>query len=238
MLSPKEREEKKGVFAKALRAGGNADTKRYQELYDEFCENGYSRSFAEEYADAFVNDRKKPLVEDILQTIRLFDKAHDYGNAEYYLGMLSDKKLCADDKFSYCIEALKNKSKQGHWRDAEDFRTENISFMQKYSEKVNMDRLADLYIALALADCSAKHYTQGFKLLTGFGYKPKGKNDVKLLEILITGIYICSKSGSEGGVYNAVSNAHGAMKLFSKFAHPWTEDYYEQCIREASEGII
>ena len=238
MLSPQDREKKKGVFAKALRSGGNADTAKYQELYSEFCNNGYSREFAEKYADAFVNDRKKPLAEDILQTVRLFDKAHELTSAEFYLDMLAEKKLSGDEKYIYLIENLKNKSKQGHWRDAVDYRTENIKFLQNHSEKVNMDQLADLYIALALADCAAKNYTQGFKLLTGFGYKPKGKNDVKLLEILVTGIYICFKSRSQGGVYNAISNAHGAMKLFSEFEHPWSEAYYEQCIKDAANGII
>lgn len=238
MLSPQEREKKKGVFAKALRSGGNADTQKYLELYGDFSQNGYSRELAESYAAAFVDDRKKPLPEDILQTARLYEKVHDYKTAEFYLEMLADKKLSGDDKFIYCINCLSVKSKQGHWRDAEDFRTENIHFMQKHSEKVDMDLRADLYIALALADCAAKHYAQGFKLLMGFGYKPKGKNDLKLLDILITGIYICSQTDNEGSVYNAVSNAHGAMRLITEYEHPWLEDYYEQRIKDASEGII
>ncbi len=238
MLSPQERERKKGVFAKALRSGGNADTQRYLELYGDFSQNGYTRELAENYADSFVNDRKKPLHEDILQTVRLFEKIRDYGSAEFYLEMLADKKLSGEDRFIYCINSLNVKSKQGHWRDAEDFRTENINFMQKQSEKVDMDLRADLYIALALADCAAKHYTQGFKLLMGFGYKPKGKNDLKLLDILITGIYICSQTDNQGTVYNAVSNAHSAMRLITEYEHPWLEDYYEQRIKDASEGII
>ena len=157
---------------------------------------------------------------------------------EFYLEMLADKKLSGEDRFIYCINSLNVKSKQGHWRDAEDFRTENINFMQKQSEKVDMDLRADLYIALALADCAAKHYTQGFKLLMGFGYKPKGKNDLKLLDILITGIYICSQTDNQGTVYNAVSNAHSAMRLITEYEHPWLEDYYEQRIKDAAEGII
>jgi hypothetical protein len=238
MLSPQERERKKGVFAKALRSGGNADTKRYMELYSEFSNSGYSRSLAEDYADAFVNEHKKPLPEDILQTVRLFDRIRDLSSAEFYLDMLKDKKLSNEDKFVYCIEALKNKSKLGHWRDAVDFRTENINFMQNYSEKVDMMQRADMYIALALVDCAAKHYTQGFKLLMGFGYKPQGKNDSKLLEILITGIYICSKTGDQQSVDNAVENAHGAMKLFTEYEHPWTKAFYEKLIEDAAQGII
>ena len=123
MLSPQEREKKKGVFAKALRSGGNADTQKYLELYGDFSQNGYSRELAESYAAAFVDDRKKPLPEDILQTARLYEKVHDYKTAEFYLEMLADKKLSGDDKFIYCINCLSVKSKQGHWRDAEDFRT-------------------------------------------------------------------------------------------------------------------
>lgn len=238
MLSPQERERKKGVFAKALRSGGNAETKRYMELYNEFYNSGYSRELAENYADAFVNEHKKPLAEDIIQTAKLFDRIRDLSSTEFYLDMLKDKKLSNEDKFIYCIEMLKNKSKLGHWRDAEDFRTENINFMQNYSEKVDMKQRADMYIALALVDCAAKHYTQGFKLLMNFGYKPQGRNDVKLLEILITGIYICSKTGDQESVDNAVENAHAAMKLFTEYECPWTKAFYEKLIEDAAQGII
>ncbi len=238
MLSPQERERKKGVFAKALRSGGNADTKRYMELYADFSELGYTRELAENYADAFVNEHKKPLAEDILQTVRLFDRIRDFGSAEFYLYMLKDKKLNNDDKFGYCIEALKNKSKQGHWRDAVDFRTENINFMQNHSEKVDMKQRADLYIALALVDCATKKYMQAFKLLMNFGYKPQGRNDSKLLEILITGIYICSHTGNQESIDNAVENAHGAMKLFTEYEHPWLKAFYEKQIQDAAQGII
>ncbi len=238
MLSPQERERKKGVFAKALRSGGNAETKRYMELYNEFYNSGYSRELAENYADAFVNEHKKPLAEDIIQTAKLFDRIRDLSSTEFYLDMLKDKKLSNEDKFIYCIEMLKNKSKLGHWRDAEDFRTENINFMQNYSEKVDMKQRADMYIALALVDCATKHYTQGFKLLMNFGYKPQGRNDVKLLEILITGIYICSKTGDQESVDNAVENAHAAMKLFTEYECPWTKAFYEKLIEDAAQGII
>ncbi len=144
MLSPQERERKKGVFAKALRSGGNAQTKKYMELYADFSQMGYTRELADGYADAFVNDQKKPLTEDIIQTAILFDRVRDFGSAEFYLDMLKDKKLGNDDKFAYCIEMLKVKSKQGHWRDAVDFRTENINFMQNYSKKVDMKQLAEM----------------------------------------------------------------------------------------------
>ena len=238
MLSPQERERKKGMFAKALRSGGNAETKRYMELYADFSQLGYTRDLADDYADSFVNDQKKPLPEDIIQAAKLFDRIHDYGSAEFYLEMLKDKKLNNDDKFSYCIEMLKIKSKQGHWRDAVDFRTENINFMQNHSKKVDMKQLADMYIALALVDCASKKYMPAFKLLMNFGYKPQGKNDAKLLEILITGIYICSKTGNQESVDNAIENAHGAMKLFTEYEHPWLKAYYEKQIEEAAQGII
>ena len=111
MLSPQARGRKKGVFAKALRSGGNAETQRYMELYADFSQLGYTIELAENYADAFVNEQKKPLAEDIIQTAILFDRVRDLSSAEFYLDMLKDKKLSNDDKFAYCIEMLKNKSK-------------------------------------------------------------------------------------------------------------------------------
>lgn len=237
MLSTQEREHKRGMIAKTFRQSGT-DVKKYDELYIQFCHDGYSKDLAELFADTFVNEPKKPAPDDIIQTAQLFDRVHDLSSAEFYLDMLKDKKLGNDDKFSYCVEMLKNKSKQGHWRDAEDFRTENINFMQNYSEKVDIKQRADMYIALALVDCAAKHYTQAFKLLTGFGYKPQGKNDTKLIEIVITGVYICAKSGDEGSLENAVNNAHSALKLFSDYEYYWTKAYYEKCIEEAAKGII
>ena len=237
MLSPQERERKKGVFAKALRSGGNADTQRYLELYGDFSQNGYTRELAENYADFFVNDRKKPLHEDILQTVRLFEKIRDYGSAEFYLEMLADKKLSGEDRFIYCINSLNVKSKQGHWRDAEDFRTENINFMQIHSEKVDASKRADMYISLALTDCAAKHYEQALKLLSNFGYKPQGATDLKLLEIMITGVYILAKSGNKEELEGAKENAYGYLKLFS-FDNDWSKAYYENCIEEAAEGIL
>lgn len=238
MLSLQERESKKGVFSKPLRSGGSADGKRYNEIYANFSRDGYSRALADEYADAFVNDRKKPSAEDILQTVKLFDRIRDFGTAEFYLEMLSDKKLSNEDKFAYCIEMLKNKSKRGNWRDAVDFRTENINFLQKHSEKVSMKQRAEMYIALSLVDCASKEYMQAFKLLTGFGYRPQGRNDENLLEILITGVYICSKSGEQDSIENAVENARGALKLFTEFEHPWLKAYYEKRIEDAAQGII
>ncbi len=235
MLSTQEREHKKGKFSKH-----SADNvKKYDELYVVFCHQGYSKDLAELFADTFVNDAKKPSPDDIIQAARLFDKVHDYKSAAFYLDMLADnKKLSNEDKFAYCIECLKNKSKCGNWRDAEDFRTENINFMQNYSQKVDLRQKADMYIALAHVDCASKHYTSAFRLLTGFGYKPQGKNDTKLIEILITGVYICKKSGDEASLENAVNNARAALALFSDYEYYWTKDYYEKAIEEAAEGII
>lgn len=235
MLSLQERERKKGMFAKKT----SENTKKYEELYAEFCQYGYTRSLAEQFADFFVLDTKKAAPGDIIQTVRLYDRLRDYKTAAFYLEKLEDmKKLGSEEKFLYCIEALKNKSKLGNWRDAEDFRTDNIKFMQIYSDKVDMNRKADLYIALAFSDCAAKQYTSAFRLLTGFGYKPQGKNDVKLLEILITGVYICSQLGDAASVENAVNNARAALGLFKEFEHSWSKEYYENMISEASDGII
>lgn len=235
MLSSQEREHKRGKFGKKSSEG----TKKYDELYAKFSQEGYSKALAEEFSEYFVLDAKKPAPEDIIQAVRLYDRIHDLKNASFFLGKLEEnKKLTNEEKFLYCTEALINKSKLGNWRDAEDFRTENINFMQKYSEKVDMNMLADMYIALALSDCAAKHYGSAFRLLTGFGYKPQGKNDKKLLDILITGVYICARSGDAASLENAVNNARAALGLFKEFDHSWTKEYYENRITEASEGMI
>lgn len=235
MLSLQEREHKKSTFAKK----SSENTKKYNELYAEFYNKGYTKALAEEYADYFVLNAKKPAAGDILQTVRLYDKIRDYKTAAYFLTKVEEmaKKLNNEEKFIYCIETLANKSKIGNWRDAEDFRTEHINFMQIYSEKVDIKLRADMYMSLAYADCAAKHYSSAFRLLTGFGYKPQGKNDEKLLEILIAGIYICAKSGDEASIENAVNNACAAMALFKKYKFSWSEAFYKQKIKDASEGL-
>lgn len=236
MLSLQEREHNKKItFAKK----SSENEKKYSDLYNEFCQNGYTKALAAEYADFFVLNTKKPAVGDILQTISLYDKIHDYKTAAFFLTKLEDfaKKFTSEEKFCYCIASLLNKSKIGNWRDAEDFRTEHINFMQKHSEKVDIKQKAAMYIALSYADCAAKQYNSAFRLLKKFGYKPQGRNDTTLLEILIAGVYICAKSGDEASVENAVENAHAAMKLFKKFEHEWTERYYEKKIADAAEGI-
>lgn len=235
MLSLQEREHRKSTFAKK----SSENTKKYIELYEEFSQYGYTKALAEKYADFFVLNAKKPAAGDIIQTVQLYDKIRDYKSAAYYLSKLEEmmKKLNNEEKFIYCTESLGNRSKIGNWRDAEDFRTENINFMQIYSEKVDIKLKADMYMSLAYADCAAKHYNSAFRLLTGFGYKPQGRNDEKLLEILIAGIYICAKSGDEASVENAVNNAIAAMGLFKKYEFVWSEEYYRNKIKEASEGL-
>lgn len=230
-------ERKKGGFARALLPPFNADLKKYDELYQQFSREGYTRELCEAYADAFVNNRKKPAAEDLVQLVSLYDRVHEFSSAEFYLEMLSERKLSGDDKFGYCIEALKVKSKLGHWRDAEDFRTENINFMQNHSEKVDQSKKAKMYIALALADCAAKNYEQAGKLLTAFGFKPEKRSDTTLLEMMITAVYICAKSGDPDSLAVAVANAEAAKKI-TEFEFPWCKDYYEQCIQEASEGVL
>ena len=128
-------------------------------------------------------------------------------------------------------------SKIGHWRDAVDFRTENINFMQNYSGKVSPQRKVDLYLALALTDCASKKYDEPFRLLSGMGYKPSGNNDIKLIEILIMGVYIWACKGDQDGLEDAVSNAYNGLKII-KFPHKWCKEYYEQSIRDATQQII
>lgn len=236
MLSPTER-KKISSFAKTLLPHFSAEMKKYEEIYANYSVNGYSKDLCEQYAEAFINDVKKPMTEDIIQIASLYDRIHDSKSAGFYLDMLSEKKLSGEDRFSYCIEMLKTTSKLGNWRDAEDFRTENINFMQLYGLKQSLQRQADMYMALALADCAAKHYYDAFKLLR-FGYKPSGRNDTQLLEMLITGVYIFARSGDRDGLNDAVTNTHNCLKLFSEYEFAWSKSYYERRIEEAAEGIL
>jgi len=236
MRKPQDR--KKASKPKALLPANAAEQRRYEELYLQFNREGYTKDLCEAYADTFVHDQKKTDPEDIIQLVRLYDQIHDLSSAEFYLDMLEDKKLSGEDRFGYCLESLKIKSKLGHWRDAEDFRTENISFMQKYSEKLSMDRLAEMYIALALVDCAAKKYNQAGKLLTAFGYKPRGSNDSTLLEMMITAVYISASSGDSDLLEVSIRNAQTCLNLFSSFEHPWSKEYYIQRIEDAANGIL
>lgn len=235
MLSPLER--KKNNFAKSLLPSFSAEMKKYDEVYTAYVDNGYTKDLCELYADNFINNIKKPAVEDIVQIASLYDKIHDSKSAAFYLDMLSEKKLGGDEKFSYCIEMLKTESKLGHWRNAEDFRTENINFMQNFAQKKPLGQQADMYIALALADCAGKHYPEALKLLN-FGYKPHGRNDTKLLEIFITVVYIYARWGEQEDLEGAVINAVSCLKLFSEFEFGWSKAYYEKCISDASNGIL
>ncbi|MBR2283267.1 MAG: hypothetical protein IJ874_02455 [Ruminococcus sp.] len=236
MLTPQE--HKKHIGAKALLPMYTAEMKKYEELYLQFNREGYTKELCEAYADAFIDAQKKPAVEDIVQIARLYDRIHELKNAQFYLDMLSDKKLTGDERLRYCIECIKNKSKLGHWRDAEDFRTENISFMQKYSEKVDMTQLAEMYISLALADCAAKNYSKAGRLLTAFGYKPQGSNDATLLEMMITAVYISAKSGDVESLRAAIGNAQACLNLFTSFEHPWSKDYLVDRIEDAANGLL
>lgn len=235
MISPSER--KKNSFAKSLRPSFGAEMKKYEELYVMYTVKGYTKELCEEYADAFVNNVKKPAADDIIQLASLYDKIYDNKSAAFYLEMLAEKKLSGDDRFNYCIEMLKTQSKLGRWRDAEDFRTENINFMQNTSQKKTLSQQADMYIALALADCAAKRYREAFKLMK-FGYKPQGKNDTKLLEIMITGVYLIARSGETEGLPSAVESAHACLRLFTEFEYNWSKNDYLSRIDKAAEGII
>ena len=232
MLSPAER--KKIGFP---RLTGNAEIKKYGDVYFEYANSGYCKEVCENYADALIDNAKKPSPFDIIQLASLYDRMHDSKMSLFYLEMLTDKKMNSDEKYEYCIEMLKTLSKLGRWRDAEDFRTYNISFMQKHSEKVNLQQKAKLYMALALTDCAAKKYPQALKLLK-FGYKPRGKNDTTLLEIFITVVYIFSCAGDKDGLEGALGNAESCLKLLKDFDFLWQPDYYRKRIEEAANGII
>lgn len=228
MLSPAER--KKLGASKAL-------MKKYEEVFAVFFESGYTKELCEAYADAFIDNVKKPAVEDIVQLSALYDRIHDPKTSYFYLEMLLERKLGGEEKFAFCVEMLKIQSKLGQWRDADDFRTDNINFMQNFAQKRSPKQQAEMYIALALVDCAAKRYYEAFKLLK-FGYKPQGKNDTTLLEILITGVYIFSCAGDEESLRVAVENAKSCLKLFSSFDFSWSKEYYEKRITDAANGIL
>ena len=161
MLSPMER--KKIGFP--LLASSTAELKKYVDVYSLFVESGYTRELCDAYSDAFIDNAKKPAPFDILQLASFYDKIMDHKTAAFYLDKLTDKKLSGEERFDYCTGMLRTISKIGNWRDAEDFRTRNIGFLQKQAPKMSQKKQADLYIALSLADCAAKSYTPALKLL-------------------------------------------------------------------------
>lgn len=236
MISTSER--KKIRFAKALLPSFGSDLKKYDELYQLFCRDGYTKELCDAYADTFVDNCKKPAADDIIQAASLYDKIYDYKSAEFYLDMLTEKKMSSEDRYDYCLEVLAVTSKLKRWRDAEDFRTDNINFIQTYMQKKKTaQEQVDMYLALALVDCAAKRYTDAFRLLN-YGYKPKGKNDEKLLSILLTAVYIYAAAGDEESLEMAVENARSCLKLFSDFEFAWKKDYLEKRIQDAANGLI
>ncbi|MCR4795474.1 MULTISPECIES: hypothetical protein [Ruminococcus] len=233
MISPNER--KKIGFP--LLASTNAEMKKYTEVYGLFVESGYSKELCEAYADAFLDNVKKPSPFDIVQIAALYDRIHDHKTAFFYLEKLTDKKISGDDRFFFCVEVLTVLGKIGNWREAENFRTHNISFLQKFSEKASLNMQAQLYMALALTDCAAKNYQQGLKLLK-FGYKPQGSKDTTLLEIFITAVYIFAKAGDKEGLEGALHNADCCLALFKDFDFQWQSQYYRERIDNAANGIL
>lgn len=235
MLSTSER--KKIRFARSLLPSFNSEIKKYDEAYQYFCKNGYTKELCELFGDYFVNNIKKPAQDDIILLASLYDKIHDSKSAEFYLEMVSEKKLNNEERYSYCIGMLNAISKLKRWRDAEDFRTENIKFIQNYMQKIPLRNQVDMYVALALADCAAKNYSGAFRMLN-FGYKPQEKYDTKLLDILITAVYINACQGDDENIKAAIDNAYSCLKIFKKFEFDWCKEYYKKCIDNAAEGIL
>jgi len=232
MISPNER--KKIGFPLLSQ---NAEMKKYVEVYSLFAESGYSKELCQAYSDAFLDNVKKPSPFDIVQISALYDRIHDHKTAYFYLEKLVNKRLSGDERFFFCTQVLNTLSKIGNWREAENFRTNNISFLQKYSEKTTQDMQARLYMALALTDCAAKNYQQGLKLLK-FGYKPQGTKDMTLLEIFITAVYIFAKADDAEGLEGALHNADCCLALFKDFDFPWQSHYYRERIENAANGIL
>lgn len=233
MISPNDR--KKIGFP--LLVSHASEMKKYTEVYGLFLESGYTKELCEAYADAFIDNAKKPSSFDIIQLASLYDRIYDHKTAFFHLEKLLDKKMSSDERFFFCNEALKTYSKIGNWREAADFRTANINFLQRYTEKAPLKKQAELYMALALTDCAAKNYQQALKLLK-FGYKPQGANDFVLLEIFITVVYIFAKADDEEGLKGALGNAQSCLKLFKQFNFPWQKEYYEERIENAANCIL
>ena len=55
---------------------------------------------------------------------------------------------------------------------------------------------------------------------------------------MITGVYLYAQSGDDDGLESAISSAKACLKLFSEFEFSWSREYYKQCIRDASMGIL
>ncbi len=233
MLSPIER--KKISFS--LIPSHGTDMKKYDEVYLTFANTGYNKELCEFYAQTFIENVKKPNVIDVLQLAGLYERIHDHKTALYYLNTLQDKKLSGNEKYLYFVQTLKEISLSGNGLEAEIFRTKNINFLQNHSEKMPIQKQADLYIALALTDCACKNYEQALKLLK-FGYKPQGKNDPKLLEIFITAVYIFAKYGDAEGLEGALANANSCLGLYKNFDFGWYKEYYANRIKSASKGIF
>lgn len=220
-----------------LLSSTNAEMKKYFEVYTLYADSGYTKELCEAYADAFLSSSKKPVAFDLVQIASLYDRIHDTKTAYFYLEKLVSRKLSSDERFFFCIQVLTVLSKIGNWREAENFRTNNISFLQKYSEKVSADLRAQFYMALALTDCAAKQYEQGLKLLK-FGYKPQGAKDMTLLEIFITAVYIFAKADDSEGLEGALQNANSCLGLFKEFDFQWQSQYYRERIDNAAKGIL
>ena len=147
MISPNER--KKIGFPLLSQ---NAEMKKYVEVYSLFAESGYSKELCQAYSDAFLDNVKKPSPFDIVQISALYDRIHDHKTAYFYLEKLVNKRLSGDERFFFCTQVLNTLSKIGNWREAENFRTNNISFLQKYSEKATQNMQARLYMAQVLEE--------------------------------------------------------------------------------------
>lgn len=232
MLSTAAR--KKSGMAKAF----GSDSKRYNELYQQFCQKGYTKELCDEYAEAFINNEKKPSAADVIQVAAMYGELSDHKSADFYLELLSDRKLTGEVRYQYCIQRMRNFSLSGRARDAVHFRTANIDFIQNYMEKrgiLNAD--LEMYIALALVDCVSEQYRYAFKTLN-FGYKPTGRNDEKLLRLFITAVYIYSMCGDQEGFDQAIINATSCIKLFNSFSFSWSREHFINLLNNAANGAL
>lgn len=219
------------VMAKNMEKKGNQSA-------EIFRAEGFTLNFCDSYRQAYIDNVKKPFAPHLILCASYYDKIGDHNSAEFYIEQVNNKKLDPESKFVYCLQKLLLCGKTGDWSEGEDFRNDNIKFIQNYMEKKKAPEYkVQMYIALALVDCATKKYADAFGLLN-FGYKPKGKNDVNFLNILITAIYIYSKMKDQTNLETAVHNAQLFLSKFTAFEYPWCKDYYEKLIIRASQGKL
>ena len=211
--------------------------KKYPDLIDLFSTEGYSSRFCREFADTFIENAKKVDDADIVNAMTFYCFSGDLSTAERYLEMVNVKKLNAEERFEFGCTALNIYGRSGDWRSGVEFRDENVSFLEKYARKQkDPEPLVKLYLALSLIDCAQQKYGRAYRLINTF--KPRNRNDVLFLQVLITVIYICAKAGDESQLSDATCAAYRYLEKCNTFEYTWSRDYLIKKIEAARIGMF